>query len=1125
MTEFPLIFHAGIILKSSPKGESFSNQKGHVIPVMDKKMNSEGQKTILIVEDEAILALEEARTLEQYGYKVITASSGEKAIKIVETTSDIDLILMDIKLGSGMDGTEAAEKILEKHNLPIIFLSSYTERKVVEKTEGIPSYGYIVKNSGEPVLMASIRMAFRLFEAKMKKMAKDETLRVNEFYLKEAQAIAQMGHWRLDPQTMKVEGSDELFRIFHLNREHDFTLEAFYDVVHPDDIELNLHHIRRGMEHGEPWDIEYRIICRDSTEKWIRAKGEAITDKSGDVIELIGTNQDITGRKLAEDDLRLKDYIIESASSIIATASLEGNMTYVNSSFLQLWGFKNEQEVIGRHFKEFWMAEEILDELIDILKTEGKWHGEIRAKKKDGTIFDVQVSAATVYDNSGKPISFMSSSVDITERKRADIALQESLEFKDKVISESPVGISIYDAESGQCVAANEAIGKAVGASVEQVLGQNFYNIQSWKESGLLETAKNALRTNSKKMLELNVTTTFGKVVSIDCHFAPFFTGGKKYLLFTTTDYSQRKEAENKLKESEIKFSTTFNSAPILISITKLKDGEFIDANETFLSVTGYGREEVIGHTSTELNLFTPDDRDRLKQLLKKQGIFRNEEFDIQIKTGTIINTSFSAQFIDLAGEQCIVSVAEDITARKRTEEELRKEKLLSEEYINSLPGLFYVFDDERFVKWNKQWEIVTGYSADELGKMYGPDFVHDSDKTLVSERMKEVFSKGASEVQASIITKKGEQIPYYFNGLRKEFNGKPHLVGLGVEITKLKQVEEALHESKQLLSESQESANIGSWVWDLKSEIVDWSEQFYNISGRDPDLGVPPMDFYLETCHPDDREPLRNALEETINKDISFSIDYRFFREDNGEERWMRSQGKLEKDDKGKPNRLIGIAQDITERKQVEKKIENLLQEKEILLKEVHHRIKNNMNVIRSLLSLQSNALDNPEAVTALQDAIGRIESMGVLYDKLYTTESYQDVSIKEYLPQLINEIFQMFPDRQNIKIKTKINDFIIGTKVIFPLGIIVNELLTNAMKYAFTGRESGLIHLSAVLKRNHVTIIFEDNGIGMPELKNNERQKGFGIKLIGLLTKQINGSYKIETNKGTKFIIEFDI
>lgn len=121
---------------------------------------------ILLVEDEAIIALAERQTLETAGYRVTVAHSGETAVKRIDTAADIDLILMDINLGPGIDGTDAAASILDRHDLPIMFLSGHTEPKVVERTEGITSYGYIVKNSGDTVLLASIRMAFRLHEAR-----------------------------------------------------------------------------------------------------------------------------------------------------------------------------------------------------------------------------------------------------------------------------------------------------------------------------------------------------------------------------------------------------------------------------------------------------------------------------------------------------------------------------------------------------------------------------------------------------------------------------------------------------------------------------------------------------------------------------------------------------------------------------------------------------------------------------------------------------------------------------------------------------------------------------------------------------------------------------------------------
>jgi len=152
---------------------------------------NEKQKTLLLVEDEAIIAAMETEQLKRYGYNVISANSGEKAIETFKNNDSIDLILMDINLGKGIDGTEAGEIILKEKEVPIVFLSSHTEPEVIEKTEKITSYGYIVKNSEDTVIIASIKMAFKLFESKKKELEKEKDILINQKRLESIIAILQ----------------------------------------------------------------------------------------------------------------------------------------------------------------------------------------------------------------------------------------------------------------------------------------------------------------------------------------------------------------------------------------------------------------------------------------------------------------------------------------------------------------------------------------------------------------------------------------------------------------------------------------------------------------------------------------------------------------------------------------------------------------------------------------------------------------------------------------------------------------------------------------------------------------------------------------------------------------------
>ena len=207
----------------------------------------------------------------------------------------------------------------------------------------------------------------------------------------------------------------------------------------------------------------------------------------------------------------------------------------------------------------------------------------------------------------------------------------------------------------------------------------------------------------------------------------------------------------------------------------------------------------------------------------------------------------------------------------------------------------------------------------------------------------------------------------------------------------------------------------------------------------------------------------------------------------------------------------------------QSEIKIKSMLTEKEILLKEVHHRIKNNMNTIKSLLFLQADSLQDPTVVAALNDAESRVESMMLLYDKLYRSDGFRELSVKEYLPLLVDEIISNFPNKEIVKVEKHIDDFILDADTLSPLGIIINELLTNIMKYAFTGRSSGLIIISASSKDKHTRLVIEDNGIGLPKVFDFKNSTGFGMQLVSMLTEQIKGSISVERVNGTKFVLEF--
>jgi len=204
---------------------------------------------------------------------------------------------------------------------------------------------------------------------------------------------------------------------------------------------------------------------------------------------------------------------------------------------------------------------------------------------------------------------------------------------------------------------------------------------------------------------------------------------------------------------------------------------------------------------------------------------------------------------------------------------------------------------------------------------------------------------------------------------------------------------------------------------------------------------------------------------------------------------------------------------------------IQSLLDEKETLLKEVHHRVKNNISNIESLLSLQASSAKSAEVKTALKDTVSRVRSMRVLYEKLLITGEYRQVSMKNYIEGLIRSLIAVFPDKQKVTIEKNISDFTLSPKKAVPVGIILNELLTNVYKYAFIYQDNGIISITIDKTGNIVTVTVHDNGVGIDEKANVDISPGFGLTLVRMLSEQLNGSYRIENDNGTKSVVTFEI
>ena len=229
-------------------------------------------------------------------------------------------------------------------------------------------------------------------------------------------------------------------------------------------------------------------------------------------------------------------------------------------------------------------------------------------------------------------------------------------------------------------------------------------------------------------------------------------------------------------------------------------------------------------------------------------------------------------------------------------------------------------------------------------------------------------------------------------------------------------------------------------------------------------------------------------------------------------------------RDEFGKVIGVFAAARDVTELKRAENEIKESLKEKEILLKEIHHRVKNNLQIISSLLDLQANYVDDMEAINVLQESQNRVKSMAIIHETLYQSTDLASINFSNYIQNLVQDLFYSYGVKSNIRPIIDVEQIFLNIETAIPCGLIISELVSNSLKYAFSSNMMGEIFISLCSLSEEFELIIRDNGIGLPENLDFENiQTSLGLRLVNMLVKQLEGSIKLERAHGTTFRVKF--
>ena len=503
----------------------------------------------------------------------------------------------------------------------------------------------------------------------------EDALRESEQNLIRGQEIGQMGYWKLNPVTQNVEASDELLEIFELGRD-ELTLDAFANVVHPEDREYDLEHIQRGMEEGVPWDIEHRLLLKNGSIKWIRAIGEPNLDENGKVTDVMGIVQDITERKQTEEGIRVFSNAIASSINAVAIADLEGNLTHVNKSFLRMWGYDDEKEILGKNAMELWQVTEEAVEVMQKALNKDGGVGELVGKRKDGSIFDVLLSASVVRDEAGRPICRSGSFIDVTERKRAEEGLKQSRQILESVLESAPDGVYLMNLK-GTFLYGNQKAEEIVGYSRNELIDHSFLDLSLLPEEQLEKAAELLecnIRGQSTGPDELQLIRKNSTRVWTEISTSVIQRGEETVVIGFVRDITERKQAEEALQQSEENYKTLFDSEVVGTIVIDAETMKVVTGNQAAVRTFGFSSvEEAIG--VNPLDFIPPGERHRVLKIIVKdmfeQDLRQTHEFRVMTKDGREIWINGGGARIMHQGKLMGLISFTDVTKQKRQSEQL----------------------------------------------------------------------------------------------------------------------------------------------------------------------------------------------------------------------------------------------------------------------------------------------------------------------------------------------------------------------------------------------------------------------------------------------------------------------
>jgi two-component system, sensor histidine kinase PdtaS len=359
-----------------------------------------------------------------------------------------------------------------------------------------------------------------------------------------------------------------------------------------------------------------------------------------------------------------------------------------------------------------------------------------------------------------------------------------------------------------------------------------------------------------------------------------------------------------------------------------------------------------------------------------------------------------------------------------------------------------------------------------------------------------------------------------------------PLVIGLAIQTTKYSEYKKKAEEEAKAQAELSEGEKKFRLYLENSVDVVTVIDAngyiIYESPSSKKNFGYDSADLIgrsaFEFVHPDDLKIVIDVFKGAIQKPYSSkTVELRFLKK-NGEWANVRVSGKNMISDPIIKGIVLNIF-DITERIQIENQLKKNIVEKDMLMKEIHHRVKNNFMTVSSLLFLQSELVNEPKVTEVFLECQNRIRSMALIHEKLYQSETLSEIDVHSYVQRLVSYIKSSYiTGSTNVSINLEIDHSIrLDPEKAISMGLIINELLSNIFKYAFKDKESGNVRIELFRRGDNYNLMVKDNGVGLPKDFNISSSNSLGFRLVEMMSAQMNGKLIISGNNGSEFKIEF--